>query len=95
VLFNSYPFLFVYLKAQLADWVENYTGYRRSESQHSVFVHAVEGVRQRGVEVVLFVPAQPLNDPAPRARRRYPPAFFACLKNWTCRSRLSASARVR
>jgi hypothetical protein len=44
------------LKAQLADWVRNYTGYRLSESQRSVFVGAVAGVRQDGVEVVLFVP---------------------------------------
>ena len=44
------------LKAQLADWVGNYTDYRLSESQSSVFVAAVEGVRRDGAEVVVFVP---------------------------------------
>jgi hypothetical protein len=44
------------VKAQLADWVGNYTGYRLSEAQRSVFVDAVAELRARGVEVVLFVP---------------------------------------
>lgn len=44
------------LKAQLADWVGNYTGYRVSESLRSAFVGAVEGARRGGVDVVLFVP---------------------------------------
>jgi hypothetical protein len=44
------------LKAQLANWVANYTGYRLSESLRTGFVRAVEATRRAGVEVVLFVP---------------------------------------
>jgi hypothetical protein len=44
------------LKAQLVNWVANYSQYRPAESLGDLFRRAVGGVRAAGVEVVLFVP---------------------------------------
>jgi hypothetical protein len=44
------------LKAQLADWVGNYSGYRASGALTALFRRAVADVRAAGVDLVLFVP---------------------------------------
>ena len=44
------------LKAQLANWVDNYSGYRLSGALRSLFRNAVADVRAAGSEVVVFVP---------------------------------------
>jgi hypothetical protein len=44
------------LKAQLGNWIDNYTGYRPSDALRSLFSSAVADVRAAGIEVVLFVP---------------------------------------
>jgi hypothetical protein len=44
------------LKAQLVNWVANYSEYRPAESLGDLFRRTVGGVRAAGVEVVLFVP---------------------------------------
>ena len=43
-------------KAQLINWVDNYSGYRPSESLEDLFRSAIAGVRAAGIDVVLFVP---------------------------------------
>ena len=43
-------------KAQLVNWVGNYSDYRSSESLQHLFRGAVSGARAAGIEVVLFVP---------------------------------------
>lgn len=44
------------LKAQLADWVGNYSEYRVSGALTAVFLRAVADVRAAGVDLVVFVP---------------------------------------
>jgi hypothetical protein len=44
------------LKAQLTNWVANYSGYRLSHSLGSLFRRTVRDARAGGIEVVLFVP---------------------------------------
>ena len=44
------------LKAQLVNWVANYSEYRADESLRDLFVRTVADVRAAGVEVVPFVP---------------------------------------
>jgi hypothetical protein len=44
------------LKAQLSNWVDNYSDYRPSDALRSVFRNAVADVRAAGTEVVVFVP---------------------------------------
>jgi hypothetical protein len=44
------------VKAQLANWVDNYATYRPSEALRSLFRGAVSDVRAAGIDVVLFVP---------------------------------------
>ena len=44
------------LKAQVVNWVGNYSDYRPSDSLQHLFRGAVSGVRAAGIEAVLFVP---------------------------------------
>jgi hypothetical protein len=44
------------LKAQLVNWVANYSEYRPSDSLGDLFRSTIAGIRAPGVEVVLFVP---------------------------------------
>jgi hypothetical protein len=44
------------LKAQMKNWIDNYSGYRPSGRLLAVFREAVAEVRAAGIDVVLFVP---------------------------------------
>jgi hypothetical protein len=44
------------LKAQLGNWIGNYSEYRPSDALESLFRRAMADVRAAGIEVVLFVP---------------------------------------
>jgi hypothetical protein len=44
------------LKAQLGNWIDNYSNYRPSDALGSLFRDAVADVRKTGIDVILFVP---------------------------------------
>src|SRR5262249_16650578 len=44
------------LTAELVNWIVSYDDYRLSTSQLALFQQTVEGLRQAGLEVILFLP---------------------------------------